>query len=35
LDGGQLAAGLVAVTAGVALTQVAAARRFAGLVHHD
>jgi hypothetical protein len=35
LDGGQLAAGLVAVTAVVALTQVAAARRFAGLVHHD
>lgn len=35
LDGGQLAAGLAAVTAVVVLTQVAAARRFAGLVHHD
>jgi hypothetical protein len=35
LDAGQLAAGLVAVTGVVVLTQVAAARRFAGLVHHD
>jgi ABC-2 type transport system permease protein len=35
LDGGRLAAGLAAVTAAVVLTQVAAARRFAGLVHHD
>ena len=35
LDGGQLAAGLAAVAAAVVLTQVGAARRFAGLVHHD
>lgn len=35
LDAGQLAAGLVAVVAAVALTQLAAARRFAGLVHRD
>jgi len=35
LDGGQLAAGMAAVTAVVVLTQVPAARRFAGLVHHD
>ena len=35
LDAGQLAAGLAAVVAAVALTQLAAARRFAGLVHRD
>jgi hypothetical protein len=35
LDAGQLAAGLAAVVAAVTLTQVAAARRFAGLVHRD
>jgi ABC-2 type transport system permease protein len=35
LDGAQLGAGLAAVTAAVALTQLTAARRFAGLVHHD
>jgi ABC-2 type transport system permease protein len=35
LDAGQLAAGLAAVTAAVVLTQLAAARRFAGLVHRD
>jgi ABC-2 type transport system permease protein len=34
LDAGQLAAGLTAVAAAVALTQLAAARRFAGLVQH-
>ena len=34
-DAGQLAVGLAAVTAAVALTQLAAARRFAGLVHRD
>jgi ABC-2 type transport system permease protein len=35
LDGGRLVAGLAAVIAAVVLTQVVAARRFAGLVHHD
>jgi ABC-2 type transport system permease protein len=35
LDAGQLAAGLAAVVAAVALTQLAATRRFAGLVHRD
>ena len=35
LGAGRLAAGLGAVAAAVALTQLAAARRFAGLVHHD
>jgi ABC-2 type transport system permease protein len=35
LDAGQLAAGLAAVVAAVVLTQLAAARRFAGLIHHD
>ena len=35
LGAGQLTAGLAAVTIAVALTQVVAARRFAGLVHHD
>jgi ABC-2 type transport system permease protein len=35
LDAGQLAAAMAAVTAAVALTQLAAARRFAGLIHHD
>jgi hypothetical protein len=35
LDAGQLAAGLAAVTAAVALTQLAATRRFAGLLHRD
>jgi ABC-2 type transport system permease protein len=35
LDAGQLAAGLAAVATAVALTQLAAARRFAGLVHRD
>jgi hypothetical protein len=35
LDAGQLAAGLAAVVAAVALTQLAAARGFAGLVHRD
>jgi ABC-2 type transport system permease protein len=33
LDAGQLTAGLAAVAGAVALTQIAAARRFAGLVH--
>jgi ABC-2 type transport system permease protein len=35
LGAGRLAAGLAAVAAAVALTQLAAARRFAGLVHRD
>jgi ABC-2 type transport system permease protein len=35
LDAGQLAAGLAAVTTAVVLTQLVAARRFAGLVHRD
>ena len=35
LDAGRLAAGLAAVAAVVALTQLAAARRFTGLVHRD
>jgi ABC-2 type transport system permease protein len=35
LGAAQLAAGLAAVAAAVALTQLAAARRFAGLVDHD
>jgi hypothetical protein len=35
LAAGQLAAGLAAVVAAVALTQLAAARRFAGLIHRD
>jgi ABC-type uncharacterized transport system permease subunit len=35
LDAGQLAAGLAAVVAAVALTQLPAARRFAGLLHRD
>ena len=35
LDAGRLAAGLAAVAAAVALTQLAAARRFTGLVHRD
>jgi hypothetical protein len=35
LDADQLAAGLAAVVAAVALTQLAAARRFAGLIHRD
>jgi ABC-2 type transport system permease protein len=35
LDAGQLAAAMTAVVVAVALTQLAAARRFAGLVHHD
>jgi hypothetical protein len=35
LDAGQLTAGLAAVAGAVALTQIVAARRFAGLVHND
>jgi ABC-2 type transport system permease protein len=35
LDAGQLVAGVAAVAAAVTLTQLAAARRFAGLVHRD
>jgi len=35
LDAGQLTAGLAAVAGAVAITQIAAARRFAGLVHND
>ena len=35
LAAGQLAAGLAAVVAAFALTQLAAARRFAGLIHRD
>ena len=35
LHAGQLATAVIAVTAAVALTQLAAARRFAGLVHRD
>ena len=35
LYAGQLATAVVAVSAAVALTQLAAARRFAGLVHRD
>lgn len=35
LAAGQLAAGLAAVVATVALTQLAAARPFAGLIHRD
>jgi ABC-2 type transport system permease protein len=35
LDTGQLAAAMTAVAAAVALTQLAAARRFAGLIHRD
>jgi ABC-2 type transport system permease protein len=35
LDAGQLAIGLAAVTAAVALTQLGAARRFAGLIHRN
>jgi hypothetical protein len=35
LDAGQLTAAMTAVAAAVALTQLAAARRFASLVRHD
>jgi ABC-2 type transport system permease protein len=35
LDAGQLAAAMAAVGAAIVLTQLAAARRFAGLIHHD
>jgi ABC-2 type transport system permease protein len=35
LDAGQLAAAMTAVVVAVALTQLAAARRFAGLLHDD
>jgi ABC-2 type transport system permease protein len=35
LHAGQLATAVIAVSAAVALTQLAAARRFAGLVHRD
>jgi ABC-2 type transport system permease protein len=35
LDAGQLTAAMAAVGAAIVLTQLAAARRFAGLIHHD
>jgi hypothetical protein len=35
LGAGRLAAAVTAVAVAVALTQLAAARRFAGLVHRD